>query len=434
MGRKIEQVHFVRPAVPTLKNVAAYARVSTGKDAMLHSLSAQVSYYSELIQQEPGWRFCGVYADEALTGTRDNREEFQRLLDACRAGQVDMIITKSISRFSRNTITLLETVRELKQLGVDVYFEEQNIHSASADGELMLTILASYAQEESLSSSDNLKWQIKNKFENGMPWNGTMLGYRLRQGVLTIQPEEAVVVRQIFDDYQKGLGLTAIAKKLNVQGVPTRFGNQWCKNGVMRILRNYTYTGNLLLQTTFRDDHLHKRKCQNNGELPMYHITDCHEAIVSVEEFEAVQNEIKRRAEKHAHRYTPPNSYIFSGMLVCSGCGKHYRRKPTSTGIKWNCPTYNTMGKAACDAKRIPEETLMNAAADALGLEQFDSEIFLDQISVVKVEKANRLLFIFKDGRERMIHWQDRSRSESWTWEMRDAARRRAEERSDAYA
>lgn len=130
MGRKIEQVHFSRPAVPTLKNVAAYARVSTAKDAMLHSLSAQVSYYSELIQQEPGWRFCGVYADEALTGTRDNREEFQRLLEACRAGQVDMIITKSISRFSRNTITLLETVRELKQLGVDVYFEEQNIHSA----------------------------------------------------------------------------------------------------------------------------------------------------------------------------------------------------------------------------------------------------------------------------------------------------------------
>lgn len=115
----------------------------------------------------------------------------------------------------------------------------------------------------------------------------------------------------------------------------------------MRVLRNYTYTGNLLLQTTFRDDHLHKRKCQNNGELPMYHITDCHEAIVSVEEFEAVQNEIKRRAEKHAHRYTPPNSYIFSGMLVCSGCGMHYRRKPTSTGIKWNCPTYNTMGKVA---------------------------------------------------------------------------------------
>ena len=169
MERIVVQRHFLKANIPQLKRVAAYARVSSGKDAMLHSLSAQISYYSDLIQNHSGWQYAGVYADEALTGTKDNRENFQRLLADCRAGNVDMVITKSISRFARNTVTLLETVRELKNMGVDVFFEEQNIHSLSADGELMLTILASYAQEESLSASENQKWRVKRNFENGMP-------------------------------------------------------------------------------------------------------------------------------------------------------------------------------------------------------------------------------------------------------------------------
>lgn len=166
-NRIVERVQF--PNKPTIKllRTAAYARVSSGKDAMLHSLSAQVSYYNSLIQSNPEWLFCGVYADEALTGTKDNRENFQRLLTECRAGNIDLIITKSISRFARNTVTLLETVRELKNLGVDVYFEEQNIHSISPDGEFMLTLLGSYAQEESYSASENQKWRIRKDFEQG---------------------------------------------------------------------------------------------------------------------------------------------------------------------------------------------------------------------------------------------------------------------------
>ena len=159
MERTIKQVIFPTPRPIEVTRVAAYARVSSGKDAMLHSLSAQVSYYSNLIQRHPGWLYCGVYADEALTGTKDSRENFQRLLAACRNGEVDKVITKSISRFARNTVTLLQSIRELKELGVDVFFEEQNIHTMSADGELMLTILASYAQEESRSASENQKWQ-----------------------------------------------------------------------------------------------------------------------------------------------------------------------------------------------------------------------------------------------------------------------------------
>ena len=194
--RIVTQTRFPQMNIPKLTRVAAYARVSSGKDAMLHSLSAQVSYYSELIQNHSGWQYVGVYADEALTGTKDNRENFQRLLADCRDGKVDLVITKSISRFARNTVTLLQTVRELKNMGVDVFFEEQNIHSLSADGELMLTILASYAQEESLSASENQKWRIRRNFENGMPWNGTMLGYRYEDGTLVVEPTEAEIVSQ----------------------------------------------------------------------------------------------------------------------------------------------------------------------------------------------------------------------------------------------
>ena len=326
MSRTIKQISFPLTKAPSLTRVAAYARVSSGKDAMLHSLSAQISYYNDLIQKHPSWAFCGVYADEALTGTKADRKNFTRLLGDCKAGKVDMILTKSISRFARNTLTLLKTVRMLKDIGVDVYFEEQNIHSASADGELMLTILASYAQEESLSASENQKWRIRRNFENGMPWTGTMLGYRYDSGKYIVVPEEAEVVRFIFDSYLSGMGFTAIMKTLNEKGIPTRNGNAWCKNSVVKVLRNYAYTGNLLLQKTYRENHLTKRTLQNNGELPKYHIEHSHEAIIPLRQFNAVQEEIKRRAEKHAH-VAPKVTYPFTGLIVCGNCGKHYRRK-----------------------------------------------------------------------------------------------------------
>lgn len=247
MDRVVKQVPLRKAALPKLLRVAAYARVSSAKDAMHHSLSAQVSYYSDLIQSHPGWRYAGVYADEARTGTRDTRENFQRLISDCKAGQVDAVITKSISRFARNTVTLLETVRELKGCGVDVFFEEQKIHTLSADGELMLTILASYAQEESLSASENQKWRIRKNFEEGKPWNGTMLGYRYRDGTLVVEPGEAEIVRRIFREYLSGKGVVSIATGLNEDGIVTRYGNQWHKRSVSCILRNYTYKITLFL-------------------------------------------------------------------------------------------------------------------------------------------------------------------------------------------
>ena len=415
MTRKIEQVRFAADA-PKKKRVAAYCRVSSGKDAMLHSLSAQVSYYSDYIQKH-GWEYAGVYADEALTGTKDNRENFQRLLADCRKGTVQMVITKSISRFARNTVTLLETVRELKALGVDVYFEEQNIHTMSADGELMLTILASYAQEESLSVSENMKWRIRKNFENGKPWSGLILGYRFQNGQFVVVPEEAEIVKRIFREYLGGLGATAIMKGLNDDGILTRVGKPWRTEGVLKILRNYNYTGNLILQKTYRENHLTKRKMKNNGEKPQYHAVETHEAIIDLATFEAVQEEIARRAERYSGKKTSVATYPFTGLIVCDSCGKHYRRKTTATGIVWICSTYNTHGKKVCaDSKAIPENVLYELTADTP----------IGDLTAIRATNGNTLIFCFKDGTQTVKRWKDRSRRESWTEEMKEKARQQA--------
>ena len=414
MTRKIEQVRFAADA-PKKKRVAAYCRVSSGKDAMLHSLSAQVSYYSDYIQKH-GWEYAGVYADEALTGTKDNRENFQRLLADCRKGTVQMVITKSISRFARNTVTLLETVRELKALGVDVFFEEQNIHTMSADGELMLTILASYAQEESLSVSENMKWRIRKNFENGKPWSGFILGYRFQNGQFAVVPEEAEIIKRIFREYLDGLGATAIMKGLNEDGILTRTGKPWRTEGVLKILRNYNYTGNLILQKTYRENHLTKRKMKNNGEKPQYHAVGTHEAIIDLATFEAVQEEIARRAEHYSGKKTTVATYPFTGLIVCANCGKHYKRKTTATGIVWICSTYNTHGKKACASKAIPESVLYELTADTP----------IGDLTAIRAEKDNTLVFCFKNGERTVKRWKDRSRRESWTEEMKEKARQQA--------
>ena len=347
----IQKVAFPQKKPFLLKRTAAYARVSSGKDAMLHSLSAQVSYYNQLIQSNPEWLFCGVYADEALTGTKENRAEFQKLLNRCRRGEIDLILTKSISRFARNTVTLLETVRELKTLGVDVYFEEQRIHSMSSDGELMLSILASYAQEESYSASENKKWQMRKDFEQGKVGSMRMLGYRrTKSGKLEIVPEEAKIVRMIFLYYLSGMGKLAIAKKLNEQQICTVRGCAWTTEDVRRTLRNEKYTGNLLLQKSLRENHITKKKVANIGQLPQYFVAGSHEAIISQEQFDAVQKQMAERQKKYAGSCTT-NRYPFTQKIRCACCGKYYRRKTTVTGVVWICSTYNQREKILSNSK-----------------------------------------------------------------------------------
>ncbi len=428
MKRIVTKIDVSVPTQPELKRVAAYSRVSSGKDAMLHSLSAQVSYFSRYIQSHPDWVYCGVYSDEAFTGTKEQREGFQRLMADCRNGKIDMVITKSISRFARNTVTLLQTVRELKSLGVDVYFEEQNIHTISNEGELLLTILASYAQEESRSASENQKWRIKKNFEEGIPWSWAFLGYRLKNGRYEVVESEAAVVRRIYQAYLDGMGYTAIAKMLNEEGIRTRRGYEWDPTVVGKVLSNYNYTGNLLLQKTYREDHLTKRTKVNKGKYPQYHVEGSHEAIIDMEMFMAVQREKERRAGQYNPGHKPKKVYPFSGLLVCEGCSKNYRRKVTATGPVWICSTFNSKGKAYCASKQIPEATLQAVTAEVLQTKVFMPEM-LHLVSQITVCKENTLIYRMLDGTERVCQWTDRSRSQSWTEEKKNNARNKALER-----
>ena len=413
MIRRITKVPSLAKAQANVR-VAAYARVSTGKDAMLHSLAAQVSRYSAEIQGHPGWEFAGVYSDEALTGTKADRAGFRAMMEAAAKGEFSILITKSISRFARNTVDLLEAVRSLKALGVDVWFEEQGIRTLSAEGELMLTILASYAQEESRSASENIKWRIRRDFEKGIPTYIRMFGYAWVDHRLVPIPEEAKWVRGIFASYIAGDGLWAIAKRLNSEGVPTVKGKKWTANAVGTVLGNADYTGDLMLQKTYRKDHLCKRKTRNDGALPKVLVEDNHEAIVDRATFEAAQAERARRAGRFRHGKGERSPY--AGMVLCPHCGRAFRSR-VCKGIRyWMCPTALIEGRSECPSRQIPERALAKAVPS------------LDGVEAIVAMDGNRLLIKKKDGSAAEIPWKEPSRRDSWTPEMKERARQRAKE------
>lgn len=410
--RKLEKT----PSIPKLKRVAAYARVSTEKDAMLHSLYQQVSYYSGFIQSHIGWEYAGVYADEAKTGTKESRDSFQRLLSDCRAGKVDMVITKSISRFARNTVTLLETVRELKSLGIDVYFEEQNIHTASAGGELMLTILASYAQEESRSASENQKWRIRKGFENGELVNLRFLfGYNISKGSITVNPEQAEIVREVFRRAIAGDSLFSIANDLNERNVENILGGKWSSIHIHQMLANEKYTGNALLMKQYRNNHIEKKLVRNTGELPMYFAEGTHDAIISAETFDWAQTVLQRMKEQTKDRPRPKRT-AFTGMIRCEKCGQNYVRRVAHGIAFWDCSSYARYGRKACVGCRIHEDMLYELASGVAALDEIEKMNAGDHV----------MTFSLKDGTTVKREWQLRSRSDSWTPEMREAAKSRA--------
>lgn len=416
-----------KPRMERQKRVAAYARVSSGKDAMLHSLSEQISYYSEIIQREPSWMFAGVYADEAYTGTKEDRPEFQRLLADCRAGMVNMILTKSISRFARNTVTLLETVRELKDIGVDVYFEEQRIHTLSAEGELMLTILASYAQEESKSVSDNQKWRIRKGYEQGelMCWR-FLFGYRIsKESGVEIDPVEGSIAQEVFDRVANGESLNSVVRWLNRSGHYGALGGKWQTPRLRLMLSNEKYVGDALLQKTFVNNHLEKKKIPNHGELPQYYVTESHPALIDRETFDMVQARLAIIAEKNAGRPKRQTSE-FTGMIRCPNCGRNFRRTLKNGSPGWICPTYYTEGKEYCQSKKIPEDTLKRTIMDTLGIETWLPDVFLNQVEYIIASGPNTIELHMLDGTTRTLEWKDRSRRESWTPEMKEKARQNA--------
>ncbi len=429
--RTVEKIapYALRDELFKLKRVSAYARVSCGKDAMLHSLSAQVSHYSDMIQNTPGWRYAGVYADEAISGTKQNRPEFQRMLEDCLAGKIDMIITKSISRFARNTLTTLQIVRELRARGVDVFFEEQNIHTLGGDGELLLTLLAAFAQAEAELASENQKWRIKNNFEQGLVWSVTMYGYRQVNGLLEVVPEEAEILRLFADLYLEGYSLVQLSRALESAGVRGRHGGFMRGTVLIELLCNEKAAGDLLLQKKYVDNPIEKRLKRNKGERQRYFVQDSHEPILDRETYARLLAERERRAAKYRpeEARAPHKVYPFTGKIICGRCGAHYRRKTVRNDnvAGWLCATYNTKGKAHCSARQIPEAILQDAAARALGLSEFDEHVFNRMVTAIRAPENGVLIFSLGDGSEVRVEWQHKSRRDSWTSEMREQARER---------
>ena len=426
--RVVERVAPIAPALPAKKRVAAYARVSIRKEKSLQSLSAQISHYSELIQKRHDWEYAGVYADEAITGTKDSRPEFQRLMEDCRAGKIDIVLVKSISRFARNTVTMLETVRELKALNIDVWFENENIRSLSGDGELMLTILASFAQEESLSNSENMKWKFKKRFEQGRPSTTVMLGYKLVGDNLVIIPEEAEIVRFIFNEFVNGVSRTEIRNKLAVSDYRPKNGGEWHYSTINCMLRNEKYAGTLVLQKFFRENHISKKVLRNNGELPMYRVEDSHPAIIDKATFEKAQELLAETyLPRNAKRHRPVNGqpkptkskrakHPFAEKIICGLCGKPYGRSVSRKGqeaeyVSWHCYTYARYGKAVCSAPPMPERVIAG--------------IGLDFVSVL-IQDSETLMVKLPDGIETKMNWQRPKCKDAWTEEKRQQARKKA--------
>ena len=391
--RKINKIEPTLPVLPTRKKVAAYARVSVETERLHHSLSAQVSYYSELIQANPEWEYVGVYADDGISGTKaSKREEFQRMLDDCEAGKIDIILTKSISRFARNTVDLLETVRHLKELGIEVRFEKENINSLSGDGEVMMTLLASFAQEEITSLSNNVKWGVRKRMEQGIP-NGhfRIYGYRWEGDQLVIEPEEAAIVRRIFQNFLDGKSRLETEREFEAEGITTANGCRWVDSNIKVVLTNITYTGNLLLQKEFIEDPITKRRKKNRGELPQYYVEDTHEAIIDMETFQYVQEEMVRRKELGAFANKSLNITCFTSKLKCSKCGSSYVRNQRSN--------------------------------QALGLEEFDEDVFLEKVDYIMVNLDQTLEFHFYDGATKVQTWKSTAKKDCWTDEQKDRQR-----------
>ena len=397
---KISKIEASKPTFRKRKKVAAYARVSLESEKLAHSLSAQVSYYSELIQSNPEWEYVGVYADSFISGTGTaKRAELQRLIADCEAGRVDIVLTKSISRFARNTVDLLEIVRHLKELGISVRFEKENLDSLTADGELMLSILAGFAEEESKSISSNIKWAIQKKYERGEQWHTAAFGYRWNGETFIVQEDEAVVVRRIFDDFLNDVPIRRIQKWVNENGFPGM-----SNVGITYMLQNEVYKGDVILQKYFTPNPLDHQSKRNEGELPRYYVENNHEPIVSREVWQAVQDKIQEAREYNptVHRMVKPS--CFSGKIICCRCGYNYTKGLTKTnrteGLteSWVCFGKIKHKKAFCPSLSIRGDRLREAAAQAMGMEEFDDRAFTERVDKIVTTEGEALEFHFYDG------------------------------------
>ena len=343
--------------LPSLTRVCAYVRVSTGHDLQLKSLENQTEYYQNKFSNSPHYSFAGVFSDAGISGSKSSRPGFQEMLTRARAGEIDLIFTKSISRFARSTLMLLEVVRELRDLGVGVIFEEQNINTLSSEGEMMLTILVAIAEEERKAVRSNVAWAMQNKFKRGEVLVDTnrLLGYdKDEKGRLVINEDEAEIVRLIFKLYLQGLSGLKIAKMLNDAGIPSYLGNPWIKNRIYSILGNEKYVGDMLQQKAYKNEA--ERQVRNWGQMPKYFVKDSHPGIISREDWDKVQEARKRRRRKE---------YPLTSLIKCPYCGASLTH---CTDYKnrafWHCQNYLSKGKSNCIGINIWDSDLQELTKD----------------------------------------------------------------------
>ena len=372
--------------------VAAYARVSTEKEEQEDSFERQVEHYTALIKSKDEWEFGGIYADPGITGTRaERRPDFMRMIADCRAGKINKVLVKSISRFARNTVDALNYIRELKDLGISVYFENENIDTLTPGGEVLITILAAMAEQESRTMSTNIKLTYQKKFKNGeiVLNTGLMLGY-VKAGkdaegrdTYEINENEAAIVRRIYGEYLTGVSIHRICRGLEADGIPTKLGKKrWAYSVVHSILCNEKYTGNAILGKTYKPDVLTKYRKKNNGQAPMYYVEGTHPAIIDKDMFDMVQSEMERRKETKEQavgsgKYS--SKYPFSGLLVCGECGHKLRRHVRRVGSgktvpAWGCCNRISNGRDVCDSHHVNEETLQRTYLAAISEMVEDSE------------------------------------------------------------
>lgn len=373
----------IKKAEKCLK-VAAYCRVSTDEEEQKNSYQAQIEYYTDKINKNPEWQMAGIFADEGITGTQaKKRPEFLKMIRLCRQGKIDVILTKSLSRFARNTVDSLNYIRELRTLGIAVISEKENINTLTAESEMLITIMSCFAQAESESISKNVAWGIRQSFKNGnVPMQyKKLLGYKKgADGNAEIVSDEAEIVKEIYRCYLDGASLNQIADMLNNRGLTTKGSNSpYRKEVIQRILTNEKYTGDALLQKTYITDCITKKSRKNNGELPMYLVKNHHEPIISRTDFNRVQEEMARRSAKRsiAEKLTKTEQgkysakYALSELLICGECGSHYRRVTwTAKGfkeIKWRCINRIQYGKKNFHSSpTIDEQALHKAIISAI--------------------------------------------------------------------
>lgn len=397
--RRGEKIDLIR--------VVAYCRVSTDSEDQLNSYNSQKAYYTDLIQKNKDWVFAGIYADEAITGTQvTHREDFQRMINDCMNGQIDMVITKSISRFARNTLDTLKYVRLLKEKNIAVYFEDEKINTLTMDGELLLVVLSSVAQQEVENISANVKKGLKMKMHRGelVGFQGCLgYDYHPEDKTITVNEEEAKIVRYIFNRYIEGAGGAIIGKELENLGYKTKYGNStWVPTTVLGIIKNEKYKGDLLLGKTFTVDPISKRRLENMGEEDKFYIRNHHEPIISEEVFEKAQEILKRRnsyrgktGEGRTKREKYSRKYAFSCLLECGFCGGTLTRRTWHSGTEynkviWQCVTATKKGKKYCEhSKGLPEEAIESAFVESYRLLCEDNKDVLEEFMKHMEETLN---------------------------------------------